>query len=302
MQLTVGAAPAVPWLDGTTLTRPGALSVRLPQHYDQFVGVGDRIVGVRSDEHGNRTLDVLGADGVVTSSVVEVVDGVVASPSGTTAAWATPDGNIETLWSDDQVQLNGAPLGRISPAAVLGDGSCYEADGGCRVFFNREDQPPEAADSHGIVDTVVPGAALRIEDVSSTGLVGVMRSVSDTGSCSGVFDEQHRAYLWKTCDYSFLGFSPGSTLLAATGAYRDGFGLTYATVLDAGTGAPLAEFRIDGGAILQTTWEDDLLAVTYDDRHGWRVLRLGVDGTVRTAVASDGASQDDRPYFLAGAS
>jgi hypothetical protein len=300
----VGAAPAVPWLDGTTLTRPGLDPVELPQPYDQFVVVSDRIVAVRSDDNGNRTLDVLRADGVVTSSVVAVVDGVVASPSGKTAAWATPDGNIETLWADDQVQLNGAPLGQVSAAAVLGDGSCYEVDGGCQVFLNREGKAPEVADSHGIVDTVVPGAAVRIEDVSSTGLVGVMRTVSDDGSCSGVFDEQHRAYLWKTCDYSFLGFSPGSTLLAATGAYRDGFGLTYVSVLDAGSGAPLAEFRIDGGAILQTAWEDEshLLAVTYDDRHGWRVLRLGLDGTVETAVASDRASQDDRPYFLAGAS
>lgn len=308
--LAAGPPPAVPYLDGNVLVASDADPMGLPRRYDQFALLGGTVLGVYSDVAGDRLLESYtweqgGFDAVGTTVAHgEVAGGIVVSDDGTTVAWATPDGAIETLWAGGGVRLADGLGAGITAEAVRGDGSCFEVDGGCQVFLDGPayDDAPRAADSHGIVDLFAPGA-VGAGDVSSTGLLALVNSVSDDGSCSGVYDEDARSYAWKTCDYSFLEFSPGGGHLLATAAYRDGFGLTYVTVLDTAGGEPVVEFDIDRGAILQAGWEDDehLLAVTYDDADGWRVLRLGLDGSRALVAGPDRrSSQDERPFFLPG--
>jgi hypothetical protein len=295
-----GPPPAVPYLDGKQLIRHDQDPVRLPQAYDTFALLGDRLVGTYQSGNGGRLVDVVEADGTV-STTEEVEGGVAVSDAGTTVAYGTPAGTIETLWADDQVQLANNLGEPASVAAVAGDGSCYEGDGGCRVFFNSTNfgDPPQAADSHGIVDTFMDGA-LKVDDVSPTGLIAVQTSSSDNGSCSGVYNEQDQDFVFETCDNTLQAFSPDGGRLLAGPAYLDGIGDHSLTVLDTATADSVADFEIDAGFIADAAWEDDdhVLIVVYNDT-GWRILRAGFDGSVET-VAGPQTTEDDlsRLYYL----
>lgn len=294
-----GPPPALPYLDGNQLIRHDQDPVRLPQAYDTFALLGDRLVGSYQSGNGDRLVDVVEADGTV-SSTDEVEGGIAISDTGTTVAYGTPAGTIETVWADDQVQLANNLGGPVSVAAVVGNGSCYEVDGGCRVFFNpASGAPPQAADSHGIVDTFMD-AALKVNDVSPTGLIAVQTSSSDDGSCSGVYNEEDRDLVFETCDNTLQSFSPDGGRLLAGPAYLDGIGDGSLAMLDTATGEPVAEFRIDGGFIADAAWEDDdhALVVAHSDV-GWRILRVGVDGSVELVAGPQTTADElERPYFL----
>jgi hypothetical protein len=299
-EFPAGPPPALPYLDGKHLIRHDQDPVTLPQKYDTFAVVGSRFIGTYQDDNGGRLVDIVEADGSV-SRTENAEGGVVVSDMGTTAAYGTPEGTIETVWADGQVQLANGLGAPVSAAAVVGDGSCNEADGGCRVFFNGSNfgDPPRAADSHGIVDTFMEGA-LRVNDVSPTGLVAVQTSVTDGGSCSGVYDEQHQRFVFETCDNTLQTFSPDGGRLLAGPDYLDGIGDGSLTVLDTATGDPLAQFEITGGFIADAAWEDDdhALVVVHTDV-GWRILRVGVDGSIAMVAGPvQTADELDRPYFL----
>lgn len=289
-------APATSYLEGRRLIRPGREPLDLRQEYDEFALIGDRVLAVRSDNDGNRRLDILDATGAVTDSKAILGD-VAVNDAHTTAAWGTPAGTIETLWADGSVQLADVG-GTVSAKAVRGDGSCHEEDGGCRVWFDGEfGQAPRSADSHGIVDEFAPGA-IGVDDVSVTGIAAVQLSFSDEGSCSGVHDEQQGGYLWRTCDYSLLEFSPDGRLLLATDAYQDGFSLNYVTVLDTATGDPIVRFD---GSILSQAWEDgDHVLVVVATGNNRSVLRLGVDGAREVVAGPTPITREDTPVYVLG--
>jgi hypothetical protein len=296
-----GSPPALPYLDGTRLLRHDHAPLALPRAYDGFVLLGDRVVGSYQDGSGNRMVDVVEGDGSV-SLTSPLEGGLALSDAGTTVAWGTPDGTIETAWSDGQVQLARGLGEPVTVAAVVGDGSCYEVDGGCRALFNSSSfgDPPRAADSHGIVDIITDQPILKVNDASPSGLVAVQTSSSDTGSCSGVLDERKQDYVFTTCDNTLRRFSPSGGLLLGSDPYLDGVGLGSLTVLDVATGDPVVTFPIRGGIIADEAWEDEehLLVVTHEDS-GWRVLRVGLDGTIEVAAGPQ-VTEDDlaRPYSL----
>lgn len=295
-----GAAPSVAFLDGNVLMLPDGGERELPATYYSFVILGDRVLAARSDNDGNLVLDIVAADGSVSESI-DIVGSVIINDQGTTAAWTTPDGSIMTMWADDRVELNnvGEPA---DPVAIFGDGSCYEVDGGCRVFFNSQTfgDPPRSADSHGIIDQFAP-RGLKLNDVSTAGLIALQTSSSDTGSCSELYDESAGTYLWKTCAYRFLGFSTDGALLLSADDYGDGLGNGFVAILDTTTGAALAKFDMSGdGFVSGWTWEDaDHVLVTTYSSLGWRVLRLGLDGAIETVAGPDTTKDDlTRPFVL----
>jgi hypothetical protein len=295
-----GPPPALPYLDGKQLISHDRAPVDLPQAYDSFTMVGDRFVGIYSDVNGERMVDIVEGDGSV--SLTEPVEGGLAlSDIGTTVAYGTPAGTIETVWADDQVQLANNLGEPVSVAAVVGNGSCHEVDGGCRVFFNSNTGgTPRAADSHGIVDEFMKGA-LKVNDISPTGLIAVMTSAADETSCSGVYNEQHQRFVFKTCDNTLQTFSPDGGRLLAGPDYLDGIGDGSLAILDTATGDPVAQFEIDGGYIAGAQWEDDdhALVIVHTDDVGWRILRVGVDGSVEMAAGPKVTVDDtQRPYFL----
>jgi hypothetical protein len=293
-----GAPPAIAWAHGRDLHRPDAPAERLPQRFEQLVLVGDVVLGVRGDDEGRRLLSVLGRSGKGLPAVSEIVDSVVVSPSGTSAAWSTTSGELMTLWDDSQVSF-GDGTGPVSPAAVLGDGSCYEVDGGCLVFFNDGGRlGPQVASSHGIVDQFAPNL-LRVDDAARSHLVAVRTSTSDTGSCSAVWDLDRSDFRWRTCDHSLLRFSPDGRNLLGTEAYRDGLGLSRVTVLDAATGKERMTYRVRRGHIAAQAWEDPahVLLVTYGDR-GWRVIRVDLAGHAEEALVDTGTTDEVVPPFV----
>lgn len=294
-----GAAPAAAYVDGRTLHRADGTVVELPESYAGFAIVGDQYLGVRSDDDGNRVLDVLDSTGEITESIA-ITGGLATSPDGGTVAWSTPDGGITTMWADGRVDLanQGEP---VSVVSVVGGPSCREGEGGCSVYFNHEDMAaPEVTSSHGFTDLAVPGA-IKVNDVHLQ-LVALQRSTEDTGSCSGVYDAGARRYAWQTCDYTLSTFSPDGSLLAGSDAYLDGIGLGYVVVLEAATGDPLVRFSMSNGHIADLVWEDEhhLLLTTYGPQ-GWNVYRVGLDGSVERSVGPNTVADElSRPYTVTG--
>ena len=304
-QFPGGAAPTIPFLDGDQLTRPDGTTTQLPQQYNEFVTLGEQILAIGSDDGGNRFLDLIGPDGSL-DTVADISGGLAVNTQRTSAAWATTDGDLMTIWSGGQVSL-GDQGGPVDPVAISGDGSCLESENeqGCTVFYNREgEQSPRYATSHGIIDDVaVNPTPVKVNDVDARGNRAVQTTSSIDGSCSGVFGTQGR-YRWKTCDYSLERFSPGGGLISAPPAYRDGLGDGMVSVLDATTGEPVLDAKIDRGFVNTTAWEDDahLLVVVYDADNGWRILRVGVDGSVETAAGPvTDADEMSSPFVLEAA-
>ena len=295
-----GADAAVPYLDRGELAWPDGTRVDLPQEYDQFALVGNEVVAARSDDEGNRSLDVLDAEGSVVRTVANVA-GLAGDAQGTIAAWSTASGELFTYSGGRPTSLgdqNGAAL----PAAVLGDGTCEEG-ASCDVYFNREfGEPPMVAHADGSAEEIAGGGVLVVNDVDRQGRAALRVSASDTGSCSSVYDLDERRYLWETCEYSLSRFSPDGRYVLALPAYLDGLGPNSVSVLDAATGDLAATYEIDQGFIGAQTWEDDThpLVVTYDD-HGWRLLRLGLGGVAEQA-ADPVTDRDEmaRPFSLPG--
>jgi hypothetical protein len=271
-----GAPAIVPYLEGTRLVRPDGSTVGLPRVYDQFAVLGDRVLATY-DDAGDRVLDVLTDAGeLVRSERVETSFAV--SGTGRLAAWATPQGELRTLWPGGDLSL-GNQGGPVNVAAVTGNGPCEPGDDGCRVYVNNSDnRPPRSVAPDRSVSVVAPGA-IQVEDVSGR-LAAVQLSSSDLGSCSGVYDTRADHFLWKTCDNSLFRFSPDGKYLLASAPYLDGLGLGSLSVLDVRTGDPVVKFTIRGGFIAQQGWEDEthpLVVISGPD--GWELLRLGTDGT-----------------------
>ncbi len=287
----------MPYLHGVRLVRPDGTTLRLPHAYEQFALVGDRILAVRVGEGGDRAVQLLAADATVLRTG-PVAEGFVVEPSGDLAAWATPQGELETVWPSGTLSL-GNQGGPVSVAAVIGDASCLPSEGGCRVYVNNKDsRPPASVGPDGTVEAVAPGA-IKVDDVHPSGLAAVRLSASDAGSCSGVYDRHLDRFLWRTCRSSLFRFSPHARYLLGSDPYLDGLGLASLTVLDAATGAPVARFSVRGGFISQMGWEDDTHPlVVVSGPTGWEILRLGLDGTRQRAVGPVAPDSDPTRRML----
>lgn len=297
--VTDGEPLSVPYLVGTKLVIPPGTSMALQRRYDGFALLGDRVVA-SYDDQGDRVLDVLtGTGGRIDSSSL-VADFAVAD-AGNVVAWATAQGEVVTAWSAGRLSF-GNQGGPVMVEALIGHAPCRESDNGCRVYVNNVDgRPPQSVTSDGSVTAIAPGA-IKVNDVRADGLVAVQLSSSDTGSCSGAYDEREHTYLWRTCRHSLLQFSPEGGYLLASHPYLDGLGLGSLSVLDARTGRELVKFTVRGGFIAQYTWEDAShpLIVLSSDR-GWEVLRLDLDGSRERALGPVAPAADPtRPPIVLG--
>lgn len=292
------AAAAGTW----SLVRPGGQRLRLPEPGPRtFALMGNGVV-------------LLGGDG--DGSAVSVVDGngeevrreqargyhLAVTPDRSIVAWLGEDGRTTVLEGGGGRTFDLSPVEQADEiAAILGQGTCQEGEsetGGCTAFLNAG-QTSEAylTSSHGITD--LAGSMRSISDAAPDGrLIGLV-SVTDQGSCSGVYVEPRKP-VWQTCDHTLTRFSPDATRILGTDAYLDGFGQRTVAFLDT-DGAVLHEFRSTGrgATVLQTAWEDEdhVLAVLYE-RGRWSVARLGVDGSAELALGPVEASDLDLPYAL----
>lgn len=257
---------------------------------------------------------VLADDGDGTAAVV--VDGsgqeirreesggyrLAVSVHGNIAAWLAPDRSVRVEeGGEGTIDLPAVP-GAVEMGALIGYDTCLEAEsdvGGCTAFVDV-DEPRQAwlTSSHGIVD--IAGSMLSVVDATVGSRVLGLISVTDEGSCSGLFKKLTKA-AWQTCDHTLTSFSPSGRRVLGTDAYLDGFGQRSIAFLDAADGTVLHEFLSTGrgATVLQTAWEDEehVLAVLYE-RGRWAIARLGVDGSAELAVGPVEGSDLDRPFVL----
>jgi WD40 repeat protein len=187
-------------------------------------------------------------------------------------------------------------------AAVTG-ADCNNAGEDCRVFITHGDgSPPEVVDSDGNREVAVPGA-IKLNDVSATGLIATQTSSSDTGSCSAVHDGVQGAEVFATCDATLFAFSPDGRHLTGSDSYLDGIGLGYVTILDATNGEEVVRFSPKQGFVSHSVWEDDshVLVNAYEQGE-WRIYRLGVDGTTEEVLSSTEGDDMTPVFTLLGAS
>lgn len=295
-----GADPGIAWMQGDLLHRPDGSEVRAARFYEQFVEVGSTLLGVHSRE-AERLLDIDDGEGPVETR--PIVDTVVVSAGGTTAAWSGPDGSVTTAWAGGTAGLRTQPE-PVRPVAITGEDTCQESEGGgCTVFLNRLGEGrPLFTTSHGIEDVVTPDA-VSVNDAHGT-LVAAQTAYRQGRACSELFDASSASTRWRTCDHALGRFAPDGEHLIAIPSDADGLGPASVSVLDTGSGEAVATYTVEKGFVGATAWEDDghLLLVRYSyDTGSWDVVRVDLAGHVERA-AEPVASGDDstRPLTLAG--
>ena len=315
--LAQGAPPAVDYLAAADPSSPGgtwslvrATGEKVELDVDRpfgFVPMGNGLVVMADADDGDgdgaavATLD--GTGGEVTREEARGY-GLAVTADGTIAAWLSPDGSVHGVEAGGTRTFELPKVeGASEMGAIAGEGTCYEGEseiGGCTAYVDV-DEPRQAwlTSSHGIVD--VAGSMLSVVDAArGVGVVGLI-SVTDEGSCGGIFVKPAKPK-WQTCDHTLTAFSPDGTRVAGTDAYLDGFGQRSIAVLDAQDGTVLHEFSSKGRGptVLQTAWEneDHVLAVVYE-RGRWSIVRVGVDGSAELAVAPVDGADLDRPFVLA---
>lgn len=302
--LPEGDPPKLAYTDAKKLVEADGTTHDLTQVYAGPVRAGDEHLASYGMEGGEPQIDILDGDFEVTDTV-PMQDGPVSSADGSVAAWVERDGTVMTRFDGRSVDLGKVDGSYVTPVAILGSGSCMEAEGGCRVFVNVQDGQPMAADSHGIVD-IVPGKFTNVGAVSSDNLIaGVItpQSAAPTDPvCSAVYDEQAMKRLFKTCDLAFgnsAGFSPDDSLLAGYHSDSDGAGPRSMTVVDARTGEKVLGIDLHRSiekntSIVGADWEDDehLLVRTAgpgtaDKVATYNLFRVGLDGSIERLLERD---------------
>ncbi|MCY4725179.1 hypothetical protein NYO98_02735 [Nocardioides sp. STR2] len=291
----VGGELAVPLInvDDQTLTIGGE-TIDLPRRYDQLTPYADGWVGITfvdPQDEGATGVEVLGPDFEVRDAVAPSSH-LAVSADGSRLAWAEHDGRRWTVVARDrdgarEERRTPLPPGpqdaRVRPVGFLpGDAVLV---GTTDPVTGRESALVVGPDgtTSPLPDSLVVGSSSEV-----TGLVSVQTRFTGDGSCWQVRDAgAGGAEVWRTCDYSLLGFSPDGRYVLGFIDYLTPDGSPTLAVLDAATGERSLDFELVGartgvvGINQEVAWEDDdtLVAtlVTGDRQY---VVRLGLDGTV----------------------
>lgn len=286
-----GPKAAVPYLDGSTLVWPDGTTLDLPKAYGAFQLVGDQLIGL---DFADGTVDVVDRNGKVVDTHNEVT-ALVGNESG--AVWSTQLGEIVSYVGGVHTVV-ADPGGEVTVKAVVGDVRTSDY----AVYFNRGYGETPMVTVGGKPARPITDQAIAVDDADADGRTALWTSERDGGVCSGVHDPSTDSTLWETCDHAVTRFSPDGRYLLARPPYGDGLGDGSMTVLDARTGDVVTAYKIDGGFISSSIWEDGthLLTTTHTDE-GWRMLRLGFDGSIEL-VAGPVADADemDAPFHFQG--
>jgi hypothetical protein len=292
---------AAAYLEGSTWHRADGSTVELDEEYFAGVALGDELVAT-SNANGKLKVDVIDADGSVADSF-RTLSYPVANADHTTIAYVATNGELITRWADDQVSMGQGFVDGDSVQVITGGPNCNEEVDGCVAFVNHSSgDAPELLSSHGIRDVVTPDA-IKVNDVSRSGLIAAQTSFTDTGSCSQVFDPAQGANVFETCKTRFIQFSPDVTHLSGSDPYGDGIGYGYVGIYDATNGNELARFTPKQGFVHDSVWEDPehLLLNTYEQGE-WRIYRLGLDGSSEQVLSSTEGDDVTPAFTLLGAS
>ncbi len=286
----------VAYLEGRTLHRADGSTVELDRAYVGGTTIGSTFLGVRNDE-GLLSIDEVAGDGVVADSV-DAWSYPVANADHTVAAYITRDGGLAFQSDDGGMSYSARLSDGDSIVALAGGPACAEALDGCAAYVAHGDGSATDVVEDGRT-TPIPGT-VKVNDVSTDGLVAAQISSTDDGSCSAVLDRSgdgDPTPVFETCEATLFDFSPDDAHLSGSSAYLDGIGLGYVTILDATDGSEVARYSPEAGFVRDSVWQDpDHLLVNAYEGGQWRVLRLGVDGTVDQVLASS-EGDDMTPAF-----
>ena len=293
--------PAIPYLYDGAINLPTGTLVGVPGSYDGLARLGEGWVLTGNDASGNRAVTFADSDGQVT----ETVPG-----SGWVALSA--DGSLVAFTEGNQVKVRSATTGETwtmpgktegdgYPVGVVGqDGRCETTPADslyvCTVYLNDD----SGAKVTGGEFVGMP-PYVEVADLSVDGTTSGTVSATDAGSCSEVNYGDGQA-LWGTCDYSLGRFSPDGGLVIGRPAYLDGAGDDLVAILDATTGALLAEFKSspeNPAMINNAVWENDrtMLATVYQDGT-WTLMRMTADGELTRVTDLVGGEDFSPPLFL----
>lgn len=298
-----GADPAIAFLDGQALTLPGREPLDLGADYSSIAPHKDGWIAIGIDGGGNPRLFFLAADGTVQDSMPSPAYDIAVSAAGDKVLYATTStsGNRElnVAPTSGSGRTETFPLnatGQITSMGIsTGTGTLYFNTGGGRQQAWSYDEAQGAA----------PLLSFRsLTGVSPDGALAGTVSISDTGSCSQVRERDSTTKRWETCDYALGRFSPDSRSLWATN-YYDGLGASEVAILDAETGEVIVSYLRPTGSSLvvqpnAVAWEgaSHVLASVYEDG-AWRVLRLGLDGTIEITSRAVKADELSNPFVFA---
>jgi hypothetical protein len=246
----------------------GWLAIGSEQHPGKVIMLDDNLEVTHTDPAG-------GYDLAVSADLSHVAYVVAEGNNKVMLVDAPTDGTDPVTWMID------SPGGEaVNPVGFLDNDT---------VVYNAP-----ATDVMGIArtgGTLTPVEGLRrIDDASeATGMISGLVSYGIDGGCSGVMDPDSGRLLWKSCDYSNLRFSPDGRLVVADASYFDGPGSPTLTILDASTGAVVADFspeqRDTVVGVTQAVWEDDdtVLAIV-EEGVDQAMVRLGTDGSIEAVT------------------
>ena len=291
----VGAELTLPLIDvdASHLAVDGEI-VDLPRRYDQLTPYADGWIGVTfvdPQDEGALGVEVLGPDFEVLDAA-SPASHLAVSAAGSRIAWAEHDGERWTVVERDRdgaraerrtAMTPGPADARVRPVGFLpGDALVV---GMTDPTTGRESALVVGPDGS---TSPLPGS-LRVGSSSEvTGLFSVQTRFTGDGSCWQVRDAgAGGAEVWRTCDYSLLGFSPDGRHLIGFTDYLTAGGSPTLAVLDAATGERVVDFEVVGSRTgvaainPEVAWEDDgtvVAALVTGNRQ--YVVRLGRDGTV----------------------
>ena len=283
-------------------------TIDLPRRYDQLTPYVEGWIGTApTDDGGGRSVQVLDPDFRVLDAVAPASP-MVVSADGSRIAWANHDGVRWTLVDRDRdgdraertTSLAPGPAdARVRPVGFLPG----------EALLVATTDPATGQESALVVtpdgSTSPLPAALRVGSSSEvTGLFSVQTEFTGDGSCWEVRDAgADGAVVWRTCDYSLLGFSPDGRHLLGFTDYLTAEGSPTLAVLDAATGERVVDFEVVGsrtGVVAinpEVAWEDATTVVaTLVTGNRQYVVRLGLDGTVERV---GGEAVDLRPGQVA---
>ena len=269
-------------------------TVDLPRRYDQLTPYADGWIGITfvdPEDEGAVGVQVLGPDFEVLDEAAPTSH-LAVSTDGSRIAWAEHDGERWTVVERDrdgtrEERRTSLPPGsadaRVRPVGFLP---------GDALLVGTTD-PATGQESALVVgpdgSTSPLPASLRVGSSSEvTGLVSVQTRFTGDGSCWQVRDAgTGGTEVWRTCDYSVLGFSPDGRHVLGFTDYLTAGGSPTLAVLDAATGERVVDFEVAGartGVVAinpEVAWEDDgTVVATLVTGERQYVVRLGLDGTV----------------------
>lgn len=240
------------------------------------------------------------------SGVSPAVYGLVTTPDRAWVAWVAEESDARVLVLRSTTDAEAGMTWDLSDrpdATQVG----FVAEG--RVVFQTGefDEPKEVfiAEPDGST-TQLPGHVEAVSANPTTGLIAVQTTPGPEGSgCYGVVDPDAGSEpLWETCQHLLGDFSPDGRLVMGGLNYQPGVsGITSLEVLDARTGAVVAQFRRPEGsrlALSQPVWEtpDSVVAVALEGPQT-AMVRLRMDGSLEEVAdrVPDGWNQDVYYYF-----